>query len=144
MDLFLSIGNYKTITEMLNTLDSFEYDFLLEKYRKMTFGPSMWNYMLAQIAWVQANSFSKKHISIESLMMGEIGELKATDADKVAVKMIKEDYFGWYIDQGYSKQAASELADKSAREYADNLRQTRIMEQMKEEQSQDLRNALDK
>ncbi len=141
MDLFLTVGKWPNIASMLESLDSFEYDFLLEKYRKLTFGPGMVNYMLAQLAWIQMNTFSKSHVKIERLMMGEVGELQASDGDRVAVSLIRSDYYNYYIKEGFSKQEAQTKADEMADTYRVNLANKRLEEEMQQSNSQDLSDA---
>jgi len=140
MDLFLTIGRFNSIAEMLDTFDVFEYEFLLEKYRLQAFGPSMWNYMLAQIAWVSANTWSNTFIPIERMQMGEIGAMKADEGDQTAVNMIRDSYYRMHKAKGLSKEAAQERANEDAREYGENLRKKRLEEAMQEEQTQDLSN----
>jgi len=141
MDLFLTLGRYDNIAHMLECLDCFEYEFLLEKYKTMQFGSSMQNYMLAQLAWININQFSKSHIKLERLIMGEIGELQATNGDRVAIALMRDNYVGYYEKQGFSREEAIKLAEKSTKEYADNLRQRRLEEEVQKQNSQDLGNA---
>lgn len=141
MDLFLQLGRYDTITDMLNTLDCVEYDFLLEKYRKMTYGPSMVNYQLAQIAWAVVNTVSKKAVSFERFVKGELGDPETTSSDGCATSLMAQDYFDYYLREGFSEDEARKLARESAKKYADDLRQKRIEEAMQIEEEQDLSNA---
>jgi hypothetical protein len=144
MELFLTIGSYKSITEMLDCIDSVTYDFLLAKYRKVSFGWDMINYQLAQVSWVQANTFTKSHVQIEQLIHGELGELKATDQEQVAGRLIREDYFRLYLQEGNSKEEASRLADEKAKEYVNGLKQQRMRKEILKDEQQDLSNAENK
>jgi len=141
MDLYLTLGRFDTIADMLETLDCFEYDFLLEKYRNMTFGPSMVNYQLSQIAWAVVNSVSKNDVKFERFVMGELGNAEATESDNCAVSLITQDYYEYYIAEGFSENQALINANKKAKEYGENLRQKRIEEAMEVEDEQDLSTA---
>lgn len=140
MDLYLQKGCFRTITEMLETLDSIEYDFLLEKYRAMSFGVGMVNYQLAQIAWVHANTYSKVHMGIDRFIHGEIGDMKATQEEIVATRLLRNQYYKWCIHQGFSPAESEDQANEYARKYADNLRQKRLEEDLQTQASQDLGN----
>lgn len=140
MDLYLQKGCFRTIAEMLETIDSIEYDFLLEKYRDMSFGVGMVNYQLAQIAWIHANTFSKVHMGIERFIHGEIGDLKATQEEIVATRLLRNQYYTWCCQEGFSKHEAEEKANEYARVYAENLRHKRLEDDLKTQASQDLGN----
>lgn len=141
MDLFLELGRFKTIPEMLDTLDCVEYDFLLEKYRKMAFGPAMQNHQMAQIAWAVVNSVSKKPVKFERFIMGELGDPEITTSDGCAVSMMSQDYYEYYVREGLSEADAHAKALVESKKYAENLRQKRIEEELELEQKQDLSNA---
>lgn len=145
MELFLTIGNYKSISEMLDCIDAQEYDFLLEKFRNQAFGFSMVNFQLAQICFVIANLFSKNStMKIEDLIYGEIGQLEATNQDNVSLRLMKEDYFRMYINQGLSKIEANEKATSEVKKYSENLKMQRIREKLIKEQSFDLSSPAEK
>jgi len=141
MELFLQLGRYDTISDMLETLDCFEYDFLLEKYRKMNFGPAMMNYQLAQVAWCVVNSVSKNGVKFERFIRGELGDPEETDSDSCAVRMMTQDYYEYYVKEGFTKDEAQIKASAKGKEYAENLRTKRIEEEMQSEEEQDLSNA---
>ena len=126
---------------MLDTLDCVEYDFLLEKYRKMTFGVSMQNHQMAQIAWAVVNSVSKKAVRFERFVMGELGDPETTGSDSCASSMMAQDYYDYYIREGLSEEEAQKKANIESKKYAENLRNKRIEEEMELEEQQDLSNA---
>ena len=70
MDLTATLG-YKSVVDMLNNLDSNEYEFWLRKYEKACFGPSVNNNMLAQVALYLVSVFGGKdpNIKFDKLMI---------------------------------------------------------------------------
>ena len=64
MDLTATLG-YKSVVDMLNNLDSNEYEFWLRKYEKACFGPSVNNNMLAQVALYLVSVFGGKDPNIK-------------------------------------------------------------------------------
>jgi len=107
----------------------------------MTYGPSMVNYQLAQIAWAVVNTVSKKAVSFERFVKGELGDPETTGGDSCARSMMAQDYFDYYVREGFSDDEARKKAMESAKTYAENLRQKRIEEAMEIEEKQDLSNA---
>lgn len=66
MDLCATLG-YKSVVDLME-IDSVEYSFWFERYKKSIFGPCVNNKMLAQASYLIANMMQKSNINYEDLV----------------------------------------------------------------------------
>lgn len=120
MDL-AAILNYKSVAEMLDTLDELEYQFWLQKYRRSIFGPSMENHGLALIAYVCANAFSKTNLSFDKFVYKVFKSVQER-MNEATERRYFENLYKSNIDKGMEPAEAKELAREKATIYITNLK----------------------
>ena len=120
MDL-AAILNYKSVAEMIDTLDEFEYQFWYHKYRRSIFGPSMENHQLAQIAYVTANAFSKSKIRFDDFVYKVIKSIQEQMNDATE-KMYFQDVYHSLVQKGFDPDEAKQLAIDKTDIYMTNIR----------------------
>lgn len=119
MDLAATL-KCKSVVDMLNKIDAWEYAFWFEKYKKSLFGPSMENHMLAQIAFVTANSFSKSNLKFDDFIYKVMQSIQDR-MNQATRKMYVNDCFHANITKGMSPEDAKAESIKSADIYMINL-----------------------
>ena len=67
MDLTVTLG-YGSVTEMLENIDSNEYSFFFEKYKKSCFGPTINNQLISRLMLLVYNSFAEILCFIEQIV----------------------------------------------------------------------------
>lgn len=128
MDLAATL-NYKSVAEMLNTLDEFEYQFWYSKYRRSIFGPSMANHQLAQIAYVTANCFGKSKIKFEDFVFKLIKSVQEQMNDATE-KMYFQDIYHSLLQKEYTPDEAKDLAKIKTEIYMINIRKRQAEEDL--------------
>lgn len=126
MDLAATL-NYKSVAEMIDTLDEFEYQFWYQKYRRCIFGPTMENHQLAQIAYVTANAFSKSKIKFEDFVYKVIKSLQEQMNDATE-KMYFQDVYHSLVQKGFDQDEAKELAIHKTEIYMNNIKKRQFEE----------------
>lgn len=126
MDL-CAILNYQSVTEMMDTLDEYEYQFWFEKYQRSIFGPSMENHMLAQIAFVTANAFSKSTISFDKFTYKVMKSIQER-MNEATERHYFENLYKSYIDKGKDPAEAKAEAREKATIYITNLKKRQAEE----------------
>lgn len=119
MDLAATL-QCKSVVDMLNNIDALEYAFWFEKYKKSLFGPSMENYMLAQIAFVTANSFSKSNLKFDDFTYRVIQTIQER-MNQATKRMYYQDLYHYFIAQGMDHEEAKAEAMKATENYMANL-----------------------
>ena len=97
MDLCATLG-YKSVQDLLEYMDAFEYDFWFEKYKKACFGPTTVSQQLSLISYFVANSFSKTNAKLDDFLINikeppsaeEIAEMTAARYHKNVVNWLKK------------------------------------------------------
>ena len=120
MDLAATL-NYKSVAELVDTLDVYEYQFWYEKYRRSIFGPTMENHQLAQIAYVTANSFSKSKMKFEDFVYKVIKSVQE-EMNDVTEKMYFQDVYQSLVQKGFDSDEAKELAIDKTEIYMNNIK----------------------
>jgi len=120
MDLCATLP-YKSVAEMMDTLDEYEYQFWFEKYKRHIFGPSMENHMLAQIAYVTANAFSKTHLCFDKFTYKVLKSIQER-MNQATEQHYFESLYKSYIDKGMEPAEAQEEAREKATIYITNLK----------------------
>lgn len=75
MDLTVTLG-YGSVTEMLENIDSNEYSFFFEKYKKSCFGPTINNQLISRLMLLVYNSFAEKSVNDEEAFLIKFREVE--------------------------------------------------------------------